>query len=117
MIPEMDTTLLLLRLLPAFTAVGYGVYAVLEVLFPSLRDPNFNQWEVTDDRGAYIEIMGWRKALRPPRVIAQGYMSDRTACTLSFCVGTLLIIIGFVFIRHIAGVPESFPDIFSSLHD
>ena len=117
MIPEMDTTLLLLRLLPAFSAVGYGAYAVLEVFFPSLRDPNFNQWEVTDDGGGYIEIMGWRKALRPPRLIAQGYMSNRTACTLSFCVGTFLIIIGFIFIRHIAGMPQSLPDIFSSLHD
>jgi hypothetical protein len=112
----MEILLLLFRLFPALAAVGYGTYAILEVFFPSLRDSNFNQWEV-DDSGSYIQVLGWRKVLRPPRVIAQGYMSDSTACTVSFCFGTFLIIVGFVFIRHIAGMPQSLPDIFSSMHN
>jgi hypothetical protein len=108
----MDTAFLLFRLLPAFTMVAYGTYSVLEVFFPSLRDPDFNRWEVDSDTGSSIEILGWKRVLTPPRVIAQGYLSDKTACAVSLTFGIVLIVVGFLIIRHIAGIPESFPDWF-----
>ncbi|HEY1937846.1 MAG TPA: hypothetical protein VGJ33_07930 [Candidatus Angelobacter sp.] len=109
----METASLLFHLLPAFVLTGYGTYAVLEVFFPSLRDADFNRWEVDDNSGSYVEIMGWRKMLKPPRVIAQGYLSERSACLFSFTVGTLMIAIGLLLIRHLAGIPQSFPDWFN----
>jgi hypothetical protein len=108
----METALLLFHLIPAFAMVGYGTYSMLEVFFPSLRDPDFGRWEVDDDSGSSIQIMGWKKMLKPPRVIAQGYFSDSTAWALSLILGILLIVAGFLIMRHIAGVPESFPDWF-----
>ena len=108
----MDTAFLLFRLLPAFTLVGYGTYSILEVVFPSLRDPDFNRWEVDDNSGSSIQILGWSKVLTPPRVIAQGYFSDSTACAVSMTVGIVMIVVGFFIIRHMAGVPQSFPDLF-----
>lgn len=107
----METASLLFHSLPAFLMVGYGAYSILEAFFPSLRDPNFDRWEVDDNSGSYIQIMGWRKMLKPPRVIAQGYLSERTACAIALSVGILSIVIGFLFIRHIAGIPESLPDL------
>lgn len=108
----MGTAFLLFRLLPAFTFVGYGTYSILEVFFPSLRNPDFNRWEVDDNSGSSIEIFGWKKVLTPPRVIAQGYFSDSTACAISMTLGIVMIVAGFLIIRHIAGVPEAFPDLF-----
>ena len=101
----MDTAWLLVKCLPFFAAVAYGVYAVLEVFFPALRDENFNRWEINDDSGSSIEIMGWRKVLRPPRVLAQGYLSERTACAIALTTGTVLVVVGFFGIHRIAGIP------------
>ncbi|HEV7675155.1 MAG TPA: hypothetical protein VGQ12_11550 [Candidatus Angelobacter sp.] len=108
----METAFLLFRLLPAFTIVGYATYSILEVFFPSLRDPDFNRWEVDDNSGSSIQILGWKKVLTPPRVIAQGYFSDSTACAISLTLGIVMILAGFLLIRHMAGFPESFPDLF-----
>jgi uncharacterized membrane protein YkgB len=109
----METAFLLFQLLPAFAFVAYGTYAILEVFFPSLRDRDFGYWEVDGDNGSSIQILGWKKVLRPPRVIAQGYFSENTACAVSLIVGIVTIVIGLLLIRHIAGVPGFFPDFFS----
>jgi len=106
----MDTFLLLVRLLPAFSLVAYGTYAILEAFFPSLREPGFNYWDV-ETEGEYVQVLGWRKVLKPPRVIAEGYLSDFSACAVSISAGLVMVIIGFMIIRHTAGIPESMPDI------
>lgn len=105
----MDTAFLLFHLLPAFAMVAYGTYSILEVFFPSLRDPDFGRWEVDDDSGSSIQIQGWKKVLTPPRVMAQGYFSESTACAISLTLGIVMIVAGCLMIRHVAGVPQSFP--------
>ena len=109
----METAFLLFHLLPAFAMVAYGTYLILEVFFPSLRDPDFRRWEVDGGNGSYIRILGWKKVLTPPRVIAQGYFSERMACRISLTLGIVMIVAGLLWIRHIAGVPGSFPDLFN----
>ena len=108
----MDALILFWKLLPFLALVAVGVYSILEVCFPSLRDPDFNRWQVSDANESSITILGWKKVLKPARVIAQGYMSDRAACAIALSVGFLLIGVGFFGIRHIAGIPENFPDLF-----
>jgi hypothetical protein len=34
-----------------------GIHSILEVLFPSLRDPDFNRWEV--DGGLVLTSKSW----------------------------------------------------------
>ena len=93
--------------------IAYGLYAILEVFFPPLRSPDFNRGEIDEETGPTINIMGWKKALTPPRVLASGYMSERVACSVSLGFGTLLIAIGVFGIRHVTGVPGWVPDLFS----
>lgn len=102
---------LFIKLLPFFLFLYGGIDSILEALFPSLRGPDFNRWEV-DEGGSYINIMGWRKALTPPRVIAQGYMSDGAACAVALVVGVIFIFIAIFGIRHVGGIPEFIPDLF-----
>lgn len=85
---------MLWKVLPFAACLGYGAYSIVEVFFPSLRSSDFNRWEVDEDSGAAIQIMGWKKALSPPRVLASGYLSERGACTVAFCFEAILITIG-----------------------
>lgn len=101
------------KALPFALLLGYGAYSILEVFFPSLRSSDFNRWEVDEDLGASIQIMGWKKALSPPRVLASGYLSERAACWVAFCFGSLLVAIGVFGVRHVAGMPSWIPDLFS----
>jgi amino acid transporter len=110
-----ETVWVIVRCLPSFTLTALGVYSVLEVFFPALREPNFNRWQIEDDSASSIQILGWRKVLRPPRVIAQGYMSEAAACTVAISIGALFIIVGFFGIRHASGVPALIPDILQQL--
>jgi hypothetical protein len=41
-----------------------GIVSILEVLFPSLRDSDFNRWKVDEGGGSYIQILGWKKCSR-----------------------------------------------------
>ncbi len=111
----MEAVIVLVRLFPYLAFLGAGIYSILEVFFPSIRDPSFNRWEVDDDSGPYIQIMGWKKMLRPPRVIAQGYMSDSAACTAALIMGVLFILIATFGIRHVSGFPLFCPDVFAKL--
>jgi hypothetical protein len=86
----MDAVVLFVKLLPWLLAVACGFFCILTVFFPSLRDTNFDRWKV------------WT-TFTVPRVVAQGQMSERTACAVSLSAGILLIAIGFIGIRHIAG--------------
>jgi hypothetical protein len=106
---------LFFRLFPYLALLYGGVVSVLEVLIPSLRGPDFNRWEVDEGAGSYVQILGWRKMLRPPRVVAQGYMSDRAACAVALVAGTIFILIALFGIRHVSGFPETFPDMFGKL--
>ncbi|HKF21477.1 MAG TPA: hypothetical protein VKE93_07905 [Candidatus Angelobacter sp.] len=110
----MNTASVLFHCLPYFLSTAYGIYTLLEVFFPSLRDANFNHWEI-DVGGSYTQTLGWRKVLKPPRVIAQGYMSNRSACAMAMAVGVFFIVVGFFGIRHESGIPEVFPDFFGHL--
>jgi len=111
----MESWPLFLRLLPYLVFLYAGVHSILEVLFPSIRDPDFNHWEVDEESGPSIQVLGWKKALKPPRVIAQGYMSDRAACTVALVVGVVFVLIAMLGIRHVSGIPEFFPDLFGRL--
>ncbi len=103
------------RLLPFLVFLYAGVVSILEVFFPSLRDADFNRWEVDEGGGSYINILGWKKLLTPPRVVAQGYMSDRAACAVAVVAGILFILIATFGIRHVGGFPTFFPDLFNRL--
>jgi|SRR5579872_1776431 len=105
---------LLLRLLPYLAFLYAGIVSILEVLFPFLRDPDFNRWEV-DEGGSYIKTLGWKKMLTPPRVLAQGYMPDSAACAIALVVGTICILIAIFGIRHVSGFPQFIPDLFERL--
>ena len=74
---------LFFKLLPFLVALYAGIYSILEVLFPSLRSPNFNRWEADVRVGPYVNIMGWTKVLTPPRVLAYRYMSNSAACAVA----------------------------------
>jgi hypothetical protein len=111
----MEAVSLIVRLFPYLAFLFAGIFSILEVIFPSLRDPNFNRWEIDEGSGSYIQIMGWRKIIRPPRAIAQGYMSDNAACTVALVVGVLCILIATIGIRHVTGFPWFFPDLFEKL--
>lgn len=111
----MDLFVLLWKVLPFALFLGYGAYAILEVFFPSLRSSDFNRWEVDEESGTTIQIMGWKKAVSPPRVLASGYLSERAACALALCVGTVFVAIGVFGIRHTTGIPLWFPDLFSRI--
>jgi hypothetical protein len=105
----------LFRLLPYLGCLYGGVHLILEVFFPTLRDPDFNRWEVDDDGGSYIKILGWKKMLTPPRVLAQGYLSDSFACALALVVAVILLLIAAFGIRHVSGFPGFIPDLFNRL--
>jgi hypothetical protein len=103
---------LIFNLLPYLAFLGVGIFWFLEVLFPSLRNPDFNRWEIEGGRGSSVTILGWKKVLTPPRVIAQGYMSTETACAVALIFGAIFISIGILGIRHASGFPEFLPDLF-----
>jgi hypothetical protein len=101
-------------LLFALAAIGFGLYLVLAAFLPDLRWENFGPWSVNDG-GSYIEFFGIEKTLRPPKVIAEGEMSERAAAVFSFCIGFLMTAIGCVAYRHITGIPAVLPDLVEKL--
>jgi hypothetical protein len=109
----MDPLTLVWKLIPFVLLLGYGAYSILEVFFPSIRSSNFNRWEIDEDTGSSIQVMGWKKALSPPRVLASGYLSERAACTLASSLGIVFVAIAVLGIRHTIGMPLWFPDVFS----
>lgn len=111
----MEKLTLLFRLLPYLAFLYGGTFAILEVLFPSLRDPDFNRWEVDDASGTTVQVLGWKKIITPPRVLAQGYVSDSTACVLAIAVGVIFISVGTFGVRHVSGFPGFLPDLFGRL--
>ena len=108
----MKSVSFLLSLFPYIVFLCIGVFSVLEVFFPSLRDPDFGRWEVDEGSGSYIQIMGWKKIIAPPRVLAQGFMSDRAACGVALIIGVICILVGIFGIRHVGGLPHLLPDLF-----
>lgn len=111
----MEKLALLFKLLPYLPFLYIGVFSILEVLFPSLRDPDFNRWELDEGRGTPIQILGWRKVLAPPRVLAQGYMSDKAASATALAFGLLFLSVGVFGIRHVTGLPTFLTDLFETL--
>lgn len=107
----MDKVGFVFNLLLYLAFVGAGIFSILEAFFPSLRDPNFNRWEVDEGTGSYVQFMGWKKIITPPRVIAQGYMSDRAACRVAIIGGSVFLLIGVLGIRHVSGFPGFLPDL------
>jgi hypothetical protein len=101
------------KVLPYLVCLYVGVFSILEVFFPSLRGPGFNRWEVDEGSGSSVTILGWKKVLRPPRVLAQGYMSDGAACAVAIVVGVIFVFVAAFGIRHVTGVPEFVPDLFN----
>ena len=67
----MEKLKLFFTLLPYLALLYGGLHLSLEVFFPYLRDPDFNHWEVDEGVGSYVQIPGWKKTLRPPRVLAR----------------------------------------------
>lgn len=108
----MDTLTLSFRLSPYLAFLFAGIVSILEVLFPSLRDPDFNRWEIDEAAGPSIKILGWKKMLTAPRIVAQGYMSDGAACAVALVVGIIFVLIAMFGIRHVGGVPGFLPDLY-----
>ena len=108
----MDKFTFFYRVLPYLVFLYVGIHSILEAFFPSLRDPDFNRWEVDEGSGSSIQIMGWKKMLTPPRVIARGYMPDGAAFAIAIVVGLICLLIGTFGIRHVSGFPGFLPDLF-----
>jgi hypothetical protein len=108
-----DKVTFFFEVLPCLVFLYAGVFSILEVFFPPLRGPEFGRWEVDEGSGSSVTILGWKKVLRPPRVLAQGYMSEGAACAVAIVVGVILVIIATFGIRHVTGFPEILPDPFS----
>lgn len=106
---------ILWRILPFLALLSCGIYSILEVTFPQLRGSDFNRWEIDSDSASSIQIMGWKKVLSAPRVLASGYLSNRAACSLSLAVGLVLIIAAVIGIRHVVGFPSWLPDVVEKL--
>jgi hypothetical protein len=102
-----------LKLVPCLVFLYVGIYSILEVIFPFLRGPNFNRWEVDVRVGPSVNIMGWIMILTRPRVSAYRYMSDSAACVVALVVGVICILGAILGIRHVVGVPEFIPDLFA----
>lgn len=109
----MDKLTFFFNVLPYLVWLYAGVFSILEVLFRSLRGPDFNRWEADEGSGSSVTILGWKKVLRPPRVLAPGYMSDGAACAVAIVVGVIFVFIATFGIRHVTGVPEFVPDLFN----
>lgn len=107
----MDLLSLGFKILPFAALLYWGIFSILEVFVPSLRTPDFNRWEIDEGEGSYVQVLGWRKVISPPRVIAQGYMSDRAACSVALIVGVLSILIAILGVRHVGGSPQFIPDL------
>jgi hypothetical protein len=103
----MEKLKLFFRLLP-YHALLYGdPHSSLEVFFPYLRDPDFNRWEVDEGVGSYVQILGWKKTLRPPRVLARGHMSESAARAVGLIAGVVWILIAIFGIRHVVAFQNS----------
>lgn len=111
----MEKLAFFLRLLPYLLFLYAGVVSILEVFFPSLRDPNFGRWGVDEGDGSYVKILGWKKMLTPPRVVARGYLSDGAACAVGLIIGVLFTLIATFGIRHVSGFPAFLPDLLAKL--
>ena len=111
----MEFVALLFKAAPFLAFLACGIYALLEALIPSLRGADFNHWEIDEAGGDNIQILGWKKALSPPRVLASGYLSERSAVTVAICFGSLFILIGTFGIRHVTRFPGWPPDFFGFL--
>jgi hypothetical protein len=108
-----DKVTFFFKVLPYLVFLYAGVLSILEVFFPSLRGPEFARWEVDEGSGSSITILGWKKVLRPPRLLAQGYKSDGAACAVTIVVGVILVLIAMFGMRHVTSFPEFVPDLFS----
>ena len=108
----MDKLTFFFRLFPYLAFLYAGIHSLLAAFFRSFRDPQFNRWEVDEGTGSYVQILGWRKMLKPPQVMGQGHMSNRAACALAIVVGIICVLIGTFGTRHVSGVPEFIPDLF-----
>jgi hypothetical protein len=107
-----DKVTFFFKVLPYLAFLYAGVFSILEVFFPSLRGPEFGRWEVDEGSGSSVTILGWKKMLRPPRVLAQGYMPDGAACAVAIVTGVIFVFIAAFGIRHVSGVPKILPDLF-----
>lgn len=103
----------LVKAIPFVALFLSGVWSILEVFVPVLRPADFARWEVDDGDDSYIQVGPVRKRFGSPRVIAQGYVSDATACGIALGVGTIFIFLGVFGIRHTTGYPVLLPDLFS----
>jgi len=111
----MDWMTLGIKLFPFAALFYWGIFSIVEVFVPSLRPPDFDRWEVDEGEGTYVQIMGWRKVISPPRVIARGYMSESMACSVALAVGALSILIAIFGARHVSGSPQFLPDVMERL--
>jgi hypothetical protein len=108
-----NTFEILLRCLPCFVSVGIGLYYLLATIFPSWREPGWNDWKIysngystkptdTDPRSwpnywfhSLLVQLGFEKA---PKVIKEGACSPRKA----MLIGVALILLGTAGIISIA---------------
>lgn len=90
----MTTFQILLRCLPFFLFVGYGVYWLLTALFPSWREPGWRHWKVyagSDNSRSVMVQLGFVKANKP---IAEGNYSEKTAVRIFMAMGLFFVLVG-----------------------
>jgi|SRR6185312_6651737 len=104
----------IIECVPFFAFAGIGAYLVLAALFPSLRQTDWSRWKFytgyTDSKPRVVtRSLGLTKA---PRPVAEGKLNETVARWLYVAVGLLFILVALIGIRHLAGVPVGFPDVF-----
>jgi len=109
--------MIIFECLPFFLSAGVGGYLVLAAFFPSLRHTDWNKWKIyasyNDSKPRFwSRSLGLLKARKPA---AEGELTETSANIIYVGLGLALLFIALLGIRHLAGVPEIFPDIFEKL--
>jgi len=102
------------KCLPFFFFAGFGVYAFCVALFPSWRGPGWKRWALYTGYND-MKPRSWSRSLsliKLAQAVSRVELSDRRAKQLYLAISCVSLIIAFLGIRHFAGVPEAFPDLF-----
>ena len=90
----MTTFRVLLRCLPFFGFVGFGLYFLFTALIPSWREPGWKHWRAyageDNSRSLFVQL-GFEKINKP---LKEGDLSEKTAVRLFIVVGVLLVLLG-----------------------
>lgn len=117
MVLMMTTTSVLLKCAPFFGFAGIGFYLLCVSFFPSWRPSGWRHskfYAGCNDIDPHLvsKALGFAKSPKPR---AEGYWPEETARRFYLWVGIIMLLVAFLGIRHLAGVPELVPDVLGGL--